>query len=99
MVKSKEIIRRLLNDRAVRVLFGSVILVLAIVAISALFTASAPGQAKTPGQVLQFNGQTLSLDGAAQVKVQSSNSVTAYGDVTMTVNTVTVTVWMREPGR
>lgn len=95
MVKSQEIIRRVLNERTVRILFSILLLMLAVVFVLALLNM--PSQAQASGQVIEFNGHTLSLDGAAQVKVQSSNSVTSYDDVTVTVNTVTVTVWMQAP--
>lgn len=95
MVKSQEIIRRVWNERTVRILFSILLLMLAVVFVLALLKI--PSQAQAPGQVIEFNGHTLSLDGAAQVKVQSSNSVTSYDDVTVTVNTVTVTVWMQAP--
>jgi hypothetical protein len=76
----------------IALIIGGLVL-LAVVALLVLLPAG------TPGQVVNFNGQAVSLDGAAQVKVQSSHSVTAYDDVTVTVNTVTVTIWMQEPAK
>jgi hypothetical protein len=57
--------------------------------------------AQAEGQVIEFNGQTLDLSGAANVMVQSSNDVRVFdadeqgGVVTVTTSIVTVTVWMR----
>jgi hypothetical protein len=57
--------------------------------------------AQAEGQVIEFNGQTLDLSGAANVMVQSSNDVRVFeadeqgGVVTVTTSIVTVTVWMK----
>jgi len=82
-----------MNDK--RVMWVAFVLMLALIAtgLLVLFTRQ---PVTTSGQVLQFNGQTLSLDGASQVKIESTNTVYTYSDVIVTTKIVTVSVWMRD---
>lgn len=47
------------------------------------------------GARLEVNGEPVNIDGATNVVIQSSHTVTNFGDVIVTNNSVTVTVWLK----
>jgi hypothetical protein len=79
------------RDRIVVVLLS---IFLALMMIGAA-VAGASESANSNGQDIFFDGRVIHLSAAKASTVQSYYEVTDYGDVTVTISAVTVTMWTK----
>ena len=70
-----------------------IVLALCVVGLVVLFTR--PPVQPPIEKRFDVNGQTLTLDNADTMTIESRRDVTDYGDVVETTTITTVTVWMK----